>query len=179
MKENRSFQKKIPEFCLFSILTKALNRPNYRGLTPRVRNYFWLWHLSTMLISMFSARFPRWYTLFIHLLFMCVSISIFTCFLYGKVSKVNGRTTYTMVPILDGNSEICAHVRSNLCYLICLRHFFLYREQSQIGFICVEKTYFLSCMRNMFWVTMVTVEDHLLKRIPAVVDHSHHIQTGA
>ena len=24
--------------------------------------------------------------------------------------------------ILDGNSEIDAHIRSNLCYLICLRH---------------------------------------------------------
>ena len=27
-----------------------------------------------------------------------------------------------MVLILDGNSEICAHVRSNLCYLIFSRH---------------------------------------------------------
>ena len=27
-----------------------------------------------------------------------------------------------MVLILDGNSEIGAHVRSNLCYLICLGH---------------------------------------------------------
>ena len=27
-----------------------------------------------------------------------------------------------MVLILDGNSEIGAHVWSNLCYLICLRH---------------------------------------------------------
>ena len=28
-----------------------------------------------------------------------------------------------MVLILDGNSEKGAYVRSNLCYLICLRHF--------------------------------------------------------
>ena len=27
-----------------------------------------------------------------------------------------------MVLILDGNSEIGAHVGSNICYLICLRH---------------------------------------------------------
>ena len=27
-----------------------------------------------------------------------------------------------MVLILDGNLKIGAHVRSNLCYLICLRH---------------------------------------------------------
>ena len=28
----------------------------------------------------------------------------------------------SMALILDGNSEIGSHVRSNLCYLICLRH---------------------------------------------------------
>ena len=28
-----------------------------------------------------------------------------------------------IVIILDGNSGIGAHVRRNLCYLICLRHF--------------------------------------------------------
>ena len=28
-----------------------------------------------------------------------------------------------VVLILDGNSEIGAHVKSNLCYLICLRRF--------------------------------------------------------
>ena len=27
-----------------------------------------------------------------------------------------------MVPLLDGYSEVGAHVRRNLCYLICLRH---------------------------------------------------------
>ena len=27
-----------------------------------------------------------------------------------------------MVLILDGNSEISAHIRRNLCYLICLMH---------------------------------------------------------
>ena len=31
-------------------------------------------------------------------------------------------TEFIMVLTLDGNSEIGAHVRSNLCYLICLRH---------------------------------------------------------
>ena len=29
---------------------------------------------------------------------------------------------WSMVLILDGNFELAAHVRSNLCYLICLRH---------------------------------------------------------
>ena len=31
-------------------------------------------------------------------------------------------SAFTMVLILDGNSEIVAHVRSKHCYLICLRH---------------------------------------------------------
>ena len=35
--------------------------------------------------------------------------------------------------VLDGNSEIGAHVRSNLCYLICLRNL-LDKEKSQIRF---------------------------------------------
>ena len=28
----------------------------------------------------------------------------------------------SMVPMLEGNSEISAHIRINLYYLICLRH---------------------------------------------------------
>ena len=36
-----------------------------------------------------------------------------------------------MVFISDGNGEIGAHIRSNLCYLICLRHF-IDGEESQI-----------------------------------------------
>ena len=31
-------------------------------------------------------------------------------------------TRADMVLVLDGNSEIGAHVRSYLCYLICIRH---------------------------------------------------------
>ena len=36
-----------------------------------------------------------------------------------------------MVLILDGNSEIGEDVRSNVCYLICLRHLNKDRKQSQ------------------------------------------------
>ena len=32
------------------------------------------------------------------------------------------RMGFGMALILDGNSEIGAHVKSSLCYLICLRH---------------------------------------------------------
>ena len=37
---------------------------------------------------------------------------------------------FTMVLRLDGNSEIGAHVRNNLCYLICVRHL-IRPEQAQ------------------------------------------------
>ena len=59
----------------------------------------------------------------------------------------------TMVFISDGNSENGAHVGSTLWYSICLRHFRLGREQSKIVFFS-ETTYFPSCVRNMFWVTI-------------------------
>ena len=52
-----------------------------------------------------------------------------------------------MVLLLDGNSEIGAHVRSNLCYLICLRHLIKLRShKSDLS----EKTYFPLCVRTMF-----------------------------
>ena len=38
-----------------------------------------------------------------------------------------------MVRILDGNSEIGAHVRSNLCFLICLRRFIKSREVTNLN----------------------------------------------
>ena len=38
------------------------------------------------------------------------------------LSQVHSLYIVSMVLILDGNSEIGAHVRSNLCYFICLRH---------------------------------------------------------
>ena len=54
---------------------------------------------------------------------------------------------------LDGNSEISAHFRSNLCYLICLRHL----NRSRVGtnhMFLPEKPFFHSCVRNQFWVTI-------------------------
>ena len=56
---------------------------------------------------------------------------------------------FTMVLILDGNLEIGAHVRSNLCYLNFLRH--LLRVIAVTNIILFTKnTYFPSCVRNMF-----------------------------
>ena len=59
------------------------------------------------------------------------------------------QTLYLMVLILDGKSEIGAHVRSILCYLICFRH--LIRPKAvTIRSIFLLKSYFPSCVRNMF-----------------------------
>ena len=49
--------------------------------------------------------------------------------------------------ILEGKSKIGAHVRSDIYYLICLR------VQQKNGFFS-EKTYFPSCMGNIFLVTI-------------------------
>ena len=44
-----------------------------------------------------------------------------TLFVPFSIFNINSAVS-TMVHILDGNSEIVAHVKSNLCSLICLRH---------------------------------------------------------
>ena len=49
------------------------------------------------------------------------------------------QTTFTMVLILDGESDNGAHVRRNFCYLICSRH--LIRPRA------------FKIVRNKFWVT--------------------------
>ena len=55
-----------------------------------------------------------------------------------------------MVLILDGNSEIDAHVCRNLCYMICLRHLFNSKAIPNLK----KKRCFHLHMRNMLWVTM-------------------------
>ena len=50
-----------------------------------------------------------------------------------------------MVLILDGKSEIGAHVRSNLCYLSCLRH--LIRSRAVINHIFFLRKDLFSFMR--------------------------------
>ena len=55
----------------------------------------------------------------------------------------------SMALILDGNSGIGAHVKNNLCYLICLRHMIRSGAvKNQI--FSFEKIYFPSCVHNMF-----------------------------
>ena len=61
------------------------------------------------------------------------------------------RTDSIMVLILDCNSEICADVRSNLCYQICLRHFIRLRAVTN-RILFSEKAYFhanlVNCTQN-------------------------------
>ena len=51
------------------------------------------------------------------------------------------------------NSEIGAHVRSKLCYLICIRRLIISRAVTN-RIIFSEKTYLPLCVRNMFWCTI-------------------------
>ena len=57
-----------------------------------------------------------------------------------------------MVPILDSNIEIRAHVRSNLCYLTCL--WYLINSRAVTNRMFLSKALFRSCVRNMFRVTI-------------------------
>ena len=59
-----------------------------------------------------------------------------------------------MVVILDGNSEIGAHVRSNLCYLICLWHLLRAHFSSPKTpiFIHVRATCVLSYHHGQYYV---------------------------
>ena len=43
-----------------------------------------------------------------------------------------------MVPLLDGYLEIGGHVRSNICYLICLRHLIRSRAVTKLNFFIAQ-----------------------------------------
>ena len=59
----------------------------------------------------------------------------------------------SMVLILDGNSEKRMHVRSNLCYLNCVRHSIRSRAVTNLIFF-QERPIFLHAMCSKFWVTI-------------------------
>ena len=52
-------------------------------------------------------------------------------------------------------SDIDTHVMSNLCYLICSMRLIRSRVVTYQKYFAFEKTYFSSCLRNIFWVTML------------------------
>ena len=58
----------------------------------------------------------------------------------GPVNQLKDKT---MVIIFDGNSEIGARVRSNLYFLICVKHLIRSREVK-------KKILFFSFVRNVF-----------------------------
>ena len=65
------------------------------------------------------------------------------------------KVVFVMVLILNGNSEICTHVRSNICYSICLRYLIISRV-SQFGFIFAKRPIFrigftLSLNKHSLW----------------------------
>ena len=63
-----------------------------------------------------------------------------------------------MVLLLDGNLDICAHVWSDLCYLICLRH--LIRSRAVTNWIYFsEKTFFPLCVRLSYYGQYSTFMD--------------------
>ena len=55
-----------------------------------------------------------------------------------------------MVLILDGNSEIGAHMRSDLDYLTCLRHLFRSRAITKLYFLQQKLQDFESLLRESF-----------------------------
>ena len=86
---------------------------------------------------------------------MLLSVPNFTANLYCICWSIDLRSILKLLYllILDGNSEIGAHVRSNLWYLICLRHWFRPRAVGNC-IIFSARTYFPLCVRNIFWVTI-------------------------
>ena len=70
----------------------------------------------------------------------------------------------SMELILNDNSEKGAHVRSNLCYFICIWHLYISRIVTNQSFFFSKNTYFPLCVRNMFSATML---------------YKHHARKGA
>jgi len=92
--------------------------------------------------------------------FVCVIVYITTLILLDNIFIATTKKTsselsfHIMVLILDGNSEIGAHVRSKPCYLICLRHLIRSKAVSKRIFSISKNTYFPSCVHYMFCVTI-------------------------
>ena len=96
-----------------------------------------------------------------HFIFLFLSLSLFLTLslpcsalpLSLSLSLSSLPLSITPMVLILGNSEIGAHVKSSLCYLICLRHLIRSRAiTSQIFFS--KKTNFLSYVRIIFTVTI-------------------------
>ena len=69
--------------------------------------------------------------------------------------RINYRRLVPMVLLLDFNTEIGALVSSNFCYLICIRHLVTKKSGNKLDFFLSITTCFPTCVRNMFWVTIL------------------------
>ena len=67
-----------------------------------------------------------------------------------------------MVFISDGNEELGLHARSNLCYLIFLRHSIRSRAGTNLIFFLSKKTYFPTCVRAQH--VLSTMDKELISR---------------
>ena len=91
-------------------------------------------------------------TYILHMIDFCIRIGISSDNFHTLIRKV--RKYYIMNYCILSDT----HVRSTLCYLICLRHLNRSRAAANRFFIFFsEKTYFPSYARNMFWVTSLHV----------------------
>ena len=83
-----------------------------------------------------------------------VLCTVRACCLYTKIRTMKFVENFVMVLILNFNSVIGAHVRSNLYHFICLRHLIRSRAVTNRIFFSPKRPFFSSSMRIMFWITI-------------------------
>ena len=88
---------------------RVIKKITFLAASLRVKQ--WTWTFLTLSSKRLAAPSPVWKK-----------------FLHAPV--VMKKHDNIMVIIIYGNSEINAQLRSNLCYLVCLRHLIRYKEQS-------------------------------------------------
>ena len=71
-----------------------------------------------------------------------------------QLNTINFCKRGLMVLILDGDSEIGAHVSSNLCYLICLGHMIMIESWHKSDIFFLRRP---SGVRNMLWYHLIYV----------------------
>ena len=106
------------EFVIFYTSLKLIKIIAWKSKKniPTIRRFFNF--LNSIFLNLFSKLSPIWYPEHsLKVFFRAVILCWMTDPLPPGVGPV-----CTMVLISDGNSERGEHVRSNFCFLICLRH---------------------------------------------------------
>ena len=84
-----------------------------------------------------------------------------------------------MVLILDGISEMGAHVRSNLCYFICLRHEIRSRAVTNLSYFSPKRPIFLHACATCFELGKPQKNKFILLVVPYYYDAKlRHGQSG-